>query len=431
MERPNSSSSAPPVFQLRQLISELLPARGLALIHPHRRWSDRLLVLCAIIMSLSNSRALVDRFELARDVIGRLYPSRRRVGVGYNTFIDTLARHSSRLIGIITTSLREALIERSQKHFRSFGFVVLGVDGTKIETPRTDANLEHFGVSNKDHSGPAMLLVAIFHLATRSLWSFAHDHARGSEPGLLRRLITDLPKDSLLVADAGFVGFDTMRSLIDAGHHFIIRAGANVRLITHLCIEMHGDVVWIWPDKMQKKLVAPIILRRIIVQDQKGRVMCLLTSVLDEKRLSERAIRQLYAQRWGIEIAYRWLKTTLDGRKMLSHTPRHAQVELDWTMLSLSMLSLLTLCDATIQAGLSLASALRVVRRILIHQTRRWMNVASQLWQSRTDDYERRSSKTKRHWPKRSRKHDCQTPVARMATPTEQNLYQSLRLATT
>ena len=139
-----------------------------------------MLVLCAIIMSLSNSRALVDRFELARDALCRLYPSRRRVGVGYNTFIDTLARHSSRLIGIITTSLREALIERSGRHFRTFGFIVFGVDGTKIETPRTDANLEHFGVSNKDHSGPAMLLVAIFHLATRSLWSFAHDHARGS-----------------------------------------------------------------------------------------------------------------------------------------------------------------------------------------------------------------------------------------------------------
>lgn len=162
-------------------MTELLPVRGLPLIHPHRRWSDRLLVLCAIIMSMSNSRALIDRFELARDAMNRLYPSRRRVGVGYNTFIDTLARHGSRLIGIITATLREALIERSG------------------------------------------------------------------------------------------------------------------------------------------------------------------------------------------------------------------------------------------QQGLSLASALRVVRRILIHQARRWMNVARQLWQARTYDYERRSSKIKRHWPKRSRKHDCKTPVARIA----------------
>jgi hypothetical protein len=274
-----------------------------------------------------------------------------------------------------------------------------------------------------------MLLVAIFHLATRSLWSFAHDSARGSEPGLLRRLISDLPKDSLLIADAGFVGFQTMKALIDTGHHFIIRAGGNVKLITHLCIQTHGSIVFLWPDKMQKKLIAPIVLRRILVQDQKGRTMCLLTSVLNENRLSDHAIRQLYAQRWGIEIAYRWLKTTLDGRKMQSHTPMHAQVELDWTMLGLWMLSLLTMCNATIRTGTSLANALRVVRRILTHQTRRWMNVGSELWRSRTDDYERRSSKMKRHWPKRSRKHDCKTPLARMATNAERNLYQSLMLA--
>lgn len=426
MQRSNSSSPALPLFQLRRLFSELLPTRGLALIHPQRRWSDRLLVLSAIIMSLTNNRTLLDRFELARDTICRLHPSRRRVGVGYNTFIDTLSRHSARLIGLVTISLRKALIERSGHYFRIFGFAVFGVDGTKIETPRSDANLDHFGVSNKEHSGPAMLLVAMFHLATRTLWSFAHDSARGSETGLLRKLISCLPKDSLLVADAGFVGYDTMKSLIDAGHHFIIRAGANVKLITHLCIEIHGDIVWVWPNRMQKKLMKPIVLRRITVQDQKGRVMCLLTSVIDEKRLSERAIRQLYARRWGIEIAYRWLKTTLDGRRMLSHTPDHARVELDWTMMSLWMLSLLTLCDTTIKAGLSIASALRVVHRVLTHQAQRWMSVAAQLWQSRVDDYERGSSKTKRHWPRRSRKHECKLPIARMATPTEVDLYQSL-----
>lgn len=106
------------------------------------------------------------------------------------------------------------------------------------------------------------------------------------------------------------------------------------------------------------------------------------------RALNERAIRQLYAERRGIEIAYRWLKTTLDGRRMLSHTPSHAQVELEWMMISLWMLSLLTLCDATIQQGLSLASALRVVHRALKHQCGRLINVASQLWQSRADNYE-------------------------------------------
>ena len=107
-------------------------------------------MLCAIVMSLSNSRALIDRFELTRAAMTRLHPSRRRVGVGYDTFIDTLSRHSATVRHRHDLSAWK-LIERSGRHFHSFGFVVFGVDGTKIETPRTDANLEHFGVSNKGY----------------------------------------------------------------------------------------------------------------------------------------------------------------------------------------------------------------------------------------------------------------------------------------
>jgi hypothetical protein len=47
-------------------------------------------------------------------------------------------------------------------------------------------------------------------------------------------MFPDLPGDSLVVADAGFVGWNTLNALITAAHHFIIRAGANVNLITRL-----------------------------------------------------------------------------------------------------------------------------------------------------------------------------------------------------
>ena len=44
-------------------------------------------------------------------------------------------------------------------------------------------------------------------------------------------MVPELPPQALLVADAGFVGYDFWQALLTAGHHFVIRVGANVRLI--------------------------------------------------------------------------------------------------------------------------------------------------------------------------------------------------------
>jgi hypothetical protein len=51
--------------------------------------------------------------------------------------------------------------------------------------------------------------------------------------------------------------------------------------------------------------VPPIVLRRLLVADGRGREMCLLTSVLDAQRLDDTTLLKLYARRWGVEVAYR------------------------------------------------------------------------------------------------------------------------------
>jgi hypothetical protein len=60
------------------------------------------------------------------------------------------------------------LIERACGHWRTNGFVVFGVDGTKICVPQTDANLAAFEVASRAHAALEMLLTCLFHLATRT-----------------------------------------------------------------------------------------------------------------------------------------------------------------------------------------------------------------------------------------------------------------------
>jgi len=426
-----SLSPSDSLDQLRRHVADLLPQRGLPLIDRARRWSDRLLVLGAVLMCWGAGPALHDRFALARSCLVQLYPSRRRPGGGYGGFIDRLVRHSGRLLGVVARSLRGVLIERAGGHWRTAGFVVFGVDGTKISVPRTDANLADFEVASRTHAGPEMLLTCLFHLATRSLWSFRHDKAKGSERGLLQQMLPDLPNDSLVVADAGFVGWNTITALIDAGQHFVIRAGANVNLITRLGGHVRRDydgIVHLWPERKRQKNVPPVVLRRLLVRDRRGREMCLLCNVLDTERLDDATILKLYAARWGVEVAYRWLKHTLAGRKMLSTSPAHARVELDWTMIGLWMLTLLALSERTIRDGLSLATALRAIREAMTHRHRRRRRtpLAARLLAACTDGYRRRRPKSKRHWPRRARIHRCKLPSARTATPREIAKYQAI-----
>jgi hypothetical protein len=425
---PRSSSSIDPLRQLSKVLSDLLPHQGLPLIDRVRRWSDRLLVLAALMMGWASGSSLIERFNLARACCAEIHPTRRRPGAGYNGFIDSLMRHSTRLLGILTTAFRRRLVELAGDDYRTFGFIVFGVDGTKIQLPRSDSNIAHFGIINKEHSGPEMILCGLFHVATRSLWSFAHDVARGSERALFASMLPCLPTDSLVLADAGFIGWNTFGALIDAGQHFIIRGGANVRLLRQLGqAKEHDGIVYLWPAGQQKKKRPPIVLRHVRVRDDRGREMCLLSNVLEIDRLSDEQIITLYAMRWHVEVSYRWLKVSLHGRKMLSTSAEHAKLEMDWTLMSLWTLTLLSLAQGVPGKQLSLAGILRIVYAAMTQ--RRLPNrrpLTAQLRRARRDGYRRQSGKSKRHWPRKARLHRCGLALTRRANAEEIRRFQGI-----
>lgn len=421
-----ASSSNDPLPQLRRLVCELLPHQGLPLVDRVRRWSDRLLVLVALLTHWAAGTGLAERFTLARACVVEMYPTRRRPGAGYNGFVDCLLRHNARLLDTLRIAFRRRVIGLSGRHYRTFGFVVFGVDGTKIALPRSDSNAAHFGVMNKKHSGPEMMLCGLFHVATRSLWSFVHEVARGSERAMLASMLPCLPAGSLVLADAGFVGWNTITALIDAGQHFVIRGGANVRLLKQLChMETRQDIVYLWPAREQKKLLPPIVLRRVMVCDERNRRMCLLTNVLDTDRLSDNQVVELYAMRWRVEVSYRWLKVSLQGRKMQSTNAEHARLEMDWILMSLWTLTLLSLSAGVPGKQTSVAGVLRAVRMAMTRRRSR-VRLRTTLSVARSDTYRRRHPKRKRHWPAKARLHRCKLPLARLANATEIAIFQRL-----
>lgn len=421
--------------ELLQGIRRFLPKRGLPLQLPGNSkicWTPRLIVICAILMVWSNAQTLKDRFADARLATVAMYSSRRRPGKTAEGFIAILCKHSGALVELVCQTLRAAVREIAGRNWTVEGWLVFAADGTRVECPMTRANEKGFGCAGKGKTTPQQFLTMLLHLGTGLPWAWIRGHSRSSERRHLGRMVKRLPRESMLVADAGFTGYELLRSVMAAGGQFLIRVGSNVRLLKKLGYRFkeNDGIVYLWPEKQRNK--PPLMLRLIVLHDGK-KIVHLLSSVLKESQLSNGSASVIYRRRWGIELYYRTLKQTMGKTKLLSDSPRQARVELDWSVVALWILGLMTvsrlIASGRDPAGCSLAHALRVVRDAMrnIHRHCRRGILASRLRQAVLDKYRRTSRKKARHWPHKKTQQPPGTPKMRTASREERAAAQAFR----
>lgn len=428
--------------ELHYAMSRFLPHHGLPLLADDGRvrWTARLLSIVAVLTTWSAGPTLLDRFALARSAVLEMYPTRRRPGKSVEGFFKALVAWGPAVLQTLAQYWRSCVQQIAAGHWLTDGWLVLGVDGSKFNCPRTLANENGFGVSGKKNSGPQQLLTCLFHAATGMLWGWTRDGVNGEgERNQLRRLLPLLPPEALLLADAGFCGYELLKALIAQGNHFLIRVGSNVKLIRELGFYRREgpQTVYLWPLEQQArqknfmprklcKVQLPLVLRLIELTDPKGKKVFLLTSVLEKSRLSDRTAAKLYRLRWGIEVMWRGLKQTLGHHKLLSRTPDRAGAELDWAMAGLWMLQLLA-AGRMKQARQSPQShspalTLRAVRSCLTGGRRRRQSLHAQLGMARKDTYRRTTSKASRPRPQKRRRRPPGAPKARMASAVEKKI---------
>jgi hypothetical protein len=428
--------------QLRASMADELPARGLPLVDG-RRWSDRVLTTCALLWSLVGGDTLAARFAAARDAVVKMYPSRLRPGATRAGFAKALAARGDGLLATLAGHLRERTRAAAEAagRWRVAGtrFAAFAADSSKWAAPRTRANQAAFGCAGKANSGPQALLAALVHLGTGLPWAWPVGRAgHDDERGLVRTMLEELPAGgALLVADAGFTGFDFLKTVLACGHQFVIRAGANVRLIEGLGYAAReygggggGGVVYVWPK--DRRGLAPLVLRKVVVVDGRNRRVTLLTSVLDPRELGDAGVAAVYALRWGIELFYRTLKQTLGRDRLLGDAPGHAADEAHWAMAGLWVLGLM-MAAAGDPAGprASPAAALAAVRdaiggraceaagRRAAGTRRRKVALRAALRLALPDAYARAGPKDARDWPHKKRDRPPGDPPARTADESE------------
>jgi hypothetical protein len=87
---------------------------------------------------------------------------------------------------------------------------------------------------HKKATSPQLWLTLLWHVGSGLPWAWRTGPSGASERDHLVAMVPELPAQALIVADAGFVGYDFWQTLLTAGHHFVIRVGANVRLVHQL-----------------------------------------------------------------------------------------------------------------------------------------------------------------------------------------------------
>jgi hypothetical protein len=357
----------------------------------------------------------------------------RRVGRTYTGLQKALERQSGDVPPLLKGTLRSHVIQALGIVRRQDRWIVLAVDGSKEELPRTRSNEREFGFSDNGVVPQAFETVVV-DVHTGLPWDWRIGLGKDCEKMHLEEMIGGLPDGTLLLADCNFGGYPIWSALDARGLHFLIRVGGNASLITGLFPEMQidrrGDIVYAWPKKRQVT-DAPLRLRLIRV-GTKGNPVYLVTNVLEQAKLSKGDAGRIYRKRWGAELFYRTFKRTMGYAKLSSRSGRRARLELEWGLIAATIAILIGIRSLEDRRRnprwLSAAALLRALRGCLLSgdagaTVRR---VASQLTSALSaavrDTYTRRSRKQSRstritrNTPKPLK---LKPPRLRAATPQE------------
>jgi hypothetical protein len=388
------------------------------------KWSPLRVFWVALLMAWSAEQSLEARFEETREVVRSLFP-KWSLGKSYTGWYQAQLHWLTPLRPALGKRLRQQLQEKAGRHWLREGWCAFAADGSRLECPRTKANEEELKCAGKKKTGPQLFVTTLLHMGTGVPWDFRIGPGTASERRHLEEMLAELPPQSLLVADAGFTGYEFYRRILAAEQSFLLRVGSNVHLLKGLgYIEREGrDTVYLWPERNWSE---PPVVLRLIERSDGAKKMYLVTNVLDKKALSAKSAGVLYEMRWGVEVFYRSLKQTLEKRRMLSRTPAAARCELTWALFGLWLLGLMTVDPILARGGdplgWSAAKARKRVRRSMrraLTRRHRDRGLAGELASATHDTYVRHRSKKARDWPHKKKEKPPGNPKIQSANAAQ------------
>lgn len=440
--------------------------------HGNTQWSPEQLAAQALIWSWQETKYVTDAFEHTREVCDSL--GWTKTASSYTSFMNALHQYDDVFVPRLRERFQTLAEEVGGRFFRTGRWVLIGFDGSRATAPRTVSNERAFCAPNygqgkrakygkkkcrglrrrrnKQNPGhpqaPQAWITMMWHMGLRLPWTWRLGPSNASERDHVKAMLAEeeFPENTLFCGDAGFVGYPLWSAILATGGHFVVRVGANVKLLSeHADVKrLGGKIVLCWPKGQMESGQPPLRLRLVQVKVGKTK-MWLLTSVLDPKHLTNKQLIRVYKMRWGIEVEFRGLKQTVDKHKLRCRNSARLLVELDWALRGMAVAELLALREQIEsprrdQAAAeydphvrSLANTMRALRKALRNLTKycdRTQGLFRELSRAKVQRYQNQTDKRARYRPPNPDKKPLGDPTVRKLTAQERLRLEKHRLAT-
>lgn len=321
-----------------------------------RKLNAQTVVWLVIGMALFRDRAISE--VIAH--LGLVLPSqvRKKSGVFVVPSAITQARYrvgAAPIEAIFVHTAEAWAVAAADKH-RWRGLALYGADGTTLRIPDTDENREAFGLppSSRGQAGyPQVRLVALMALRSHLVLGVAFGPYSGKETGehsLARELWPQVPDDSLVIIDKGFIDYGNFFRLshgddgrVSGRKHWLVRAKKNLRWKTLKAFGEGDELVELSLSTQARKkdptLPKTMVARAVRYQVKGFRPQTLLTSMIDHEQYPAAEFAGLYHERWELELGYDELKTHMLEREeaLRSKKPEGVKQEIWGIMLAYNL----------------------------------------------------------------------------------------------
>jgi len=405
------------------------------------RWDLHPLLYILLLTTYCCGDSFPEKFEAARAFYVVCCPKRRRPGEGFSGFEKALAKLPVPVLRSLAAALRQRIEAVFGARWKVGGFIPFGCDGSRLNTPRTEELERRLGTGGKEGSSPTVWITTIVHLTFGFCfcWRLGKG-SKSSERDHLMRMVRCLPAMTMLVADAGYVGYEVIAALSLATNlFFLIRMSSHATFYTEGNVpleEFREGIVYYWPKTVEKEGKPPIRGRLLRIHSERHKVdVWLFTNVEDPQRLSLETAGIFYRWRWENEGFFRTYKRTLNKVKLMSRTLHLVHREAEASMIATQLL----LCQGALAVPVAEKGALPVmcsprgvlleIRREISGRSKSKDPFIARIARAQREQRERTTSKQKREWPRRKDHKPPQPPVLLRLTDTQKTKIQAMLCA--
>lgn len=376
------------------------------------RWDLHPLLYILVLTTYCCGDSLPEKFEAAKTFYVASCPKRKRPGEHFSGFEKAIAKLPIPILRALAAALRGRIEVIFGKRWKVGNFIPFGCDGTRQACPRTEELERRLGTFGKEGSSPMIWNTSIVHLTLGFpfCWRLGKG-GKASERSHLLHMLRWLPASALIVADAGYVGYEVASRMILAKVCFLIRMSSNAtfyRETAEPLQEFREGIVYYWPKTQQNEGKPPIRGRLMRIHSSRHKVdVWLFTNVEDPQQLSWETAGTCYRWRWENEGFFRTYKRTLKKMLLMSRTVRLVHREAEASMIATQLL----LCQGALampaprQGSLPVMCSPRGVlleaRRDIAGRSKPSQPFAERISHAQREDRLRTTSKQKREWPRR------------------------------